>query len=92
MRAVPFDATSLEVSGNPVSLIEGIAVKANGAADFSISDNGRLVYALGAGVRRCLWCLHRTTPCRLPSCRIRFGKRPRQTGLPSLDYVDQHRS
>ena len=52
VRAVPFDATSLEVTGNPVPLIEGVMVKQTGAANFSISDNGRLVYALGAEVGR----------------------------------------
>ena len=45
LRAVAFDATSLEVTGNPVPLVEGVLVKGSGAADFSISDNGRLVYA-----------------------------------------------
>ena len=49
VRAVPFDGTSLEVNGNPVPLVEGVMVKGSGAADFSISDNGRLVYALGGG-------------------------------------------
>ena len=48
VRAVPFDATSLEVTGNPVPLVESVVVKASGAADFSISDNERLVY-VGAG-------------------------------------------
>ncbi len=47
VRAVPFDATLLEVTGSPVPLIEGVVVKDSGAAEFSISDNGRLVYALG---------------------------------------------
>ena len=49
VRAVPFDATSLEVTGNPVPLVEGVVVKGSGATNFSISDNGRLVYALGGG-------------------------------------------
>ena len=49
MRAVPFDTASLEVTGNPVPLVEGVRVKASGAADFGISDDGRLVYVLGAG-------------------------------------------
>ena len=49
VRAVPFDATSLDITGNPVPLVEGVMVKGSGAADFSISDNGRLVYALGGG-------------------------------------------
>jgi serine/threonine-protein kinase len=46
--AVPFDAASLEVTGNPVPLLEGVVTKVSGAADFSISDNGRLVYVLGS--------------------------------------------
>ncbi len=49
IRAVSFDAMALEVTGNPVPLVEGVAVKTAGGANFSISDNGRLVYALGAG-------------------------------------------
>ena len=47
LRAVPFDAGSLEVTGNPVPLVEGVAVKGSGAADFSVADNGRLIYARG---------------------------------------------
>ena len=48
VRAVPFDATTLTITGSPVTLIDGVMVTVSGAADFSISDNGRLVYALGA--------------------------------------------
>ena len=44
---MPFNTTSLEVTGNPVPLVESVAVKPSGAANFSISDNGRLVYVLG---------------------------------------------
>ena len=49
VRAVPFDSASLEVTGNPVPLVEGVVVKNSGAANFSISDSGRLAYASGAG-------------------------------------------
>ena len=49
MRAVAFDATSLEITGTPVPLVENVVVKTTGAANFSISDNGRLVYALADG-------------------------------------------
>ena len=49
VRAVPFDANSLEVTGNPVPLIENVDVSQSGSAEFSISDNGRLVYAVGTG-------------------------------------------
>ena len=48
LRAVPFDATSLEVTGNPVPLVEDVVVKASGAANFGISDNGRLAYVAGS--------------------------------------------
>ena len=43
IRAVPFDLASLAVTGNPVTLVEGILVKESGAADFDVSNNGRLV-------------------------------------------------
>ena len=49
VRAVPFDASSLEVTGNPVPLVEGVVVKTSGAANFSISDTGRLVYVSDPG-------------------------------------------
>ena len=49
VRAVPFDPTSFEVKGNPVPLIEGVAVQRSGAANFSISNNGSLVCALDVG-------------------------------------------
>ena len=44
LRAVPFDAGTLSVTGSPVPLVASIPVKSTGAADFDISDNGRLVY------------------------------------------------
>jgi serine/threonine-protein kinase len=48
IRAVPFDADALEVTDSPVPLlVEGVGVKGNGSANFDISDNGSLVYALG---------------------------------------------
>ena len=49
MRAVPFDAAALDVTGTPVPLVEGVRVRATGAADFGISDDGRLVYVSGEG-------------------------------------------
>ena len=60
VRAVPFDADRLEVTGNPVPLIERVVVKTSGAANFSLSDNGRLVYVLGGprgpgGATRLVW-------------------------------------
>ena len=57
VRAVPFDASVLEVTGTPVPLVENVMVKNfGGVANFSISDNGRLVYVSGTavGVQRSL--------------------------------------
>ena len=58
VRAVPFDSNSLEVDGSPVPLVEGVTVKATGAANFDISGAGRLVYVRGAGqgeLRSLVW-------------------------------------
>ena len=50
VRAAPFDVDRLEVTGNPVPILEDVVVNsASGAANFSIAANGRLVYASGAG-------------------------------------------
>jgi Tol biopolymer transport system component len=48
--SVPFDATSLKVSGGPVSLAENIAQSPGqtGAAHFSISRTGSLAYVAGS--------------------------------------------
>ena len=48
VRAVPFDVNSLEVTGSPVSLLDDVMVKTTGAANFSVSDQGTLVYTSGA--------------------------------------------
>tara|TARA_B100000686_G_scaffold302528_1_gene338661 strand:+ start:172 stop:1581 length:1410 start_codon:yes stop_codon:yes gene_type:complete len=59
LRGVPFEEESFEVTGNPVPLLEDVVVKISGAADFSISDNGSLVYAngsfAGASDRSMVW-------------------------------------
>jgi hypothetical protein len=48
LRAAPFDVRRLEVTGNPVPLVDDVGIKVSGAANFSISDAGRLVYRAGA--------------------------------------------
>jgi Tol biopolymer transport system component len=47
LLAVPFDAARLEVTGGPVSIIEGVATALpafTGASHFTVSDIGSLVY------------------------------------------------
>lgn len=42
--AVAFDPTKLEVIGEPVPVLENVDTKSSGAANFSFSDKGSLVY------------------------------------------------
>jgi serine/threonine protein kinase len=49
IMAVPFDATRLEVRGTPVPVLDGVASRAtDGSAEFSISNNGTLLYMEGS--------------------------------------------
>jgi serine/threonine-protein kinase len=46
--AVPFDVKSLEITGQPFSVADGVFMSANtGMAAYAISGNGHLVYAAG---------------------------------------------
>jgi len=48
--AVPFDLKRLEVTGQPTPILEGVAATpTTGAAQFSFSDTGNLVYVAGRG-------------------------------------------
>jgi serine/threonine-protein kinase len=51
LLAVPFDPKRLEVTGTPVSILENLMVRNNGAAEFSVSRNGSLVYLSGAAAQ-----------------------------------------
>ena len=59
LRAVPFDVKSLEVGGDPVTLIEHVVTKGGtGAVNFSMAQNGTLVYLAGdvqGGTRTLVW-------------------------------------
>src|SRR6185295_4060606 len=47
LRAVRFDPAKLEVSSDPVPVINSIMMQPNGAAEFSVSRQGTLVYVPG---------------------------------------------
>jgi serine/threonine-protein kinase len=47
LLAVPFDQDRLEVTGSPVSLLDGVLVKSTGAAEFGLSEGGTLTYLSG---------------------------------------------
>ena len=46
--AQPFDAQRLEVTGKAVPVVENVSQTTNGAAHYSVSDTGSLVYVSGA--------------------------------------------
>jgi serine/threonine-protein kinase len=49
LRAVPFDLDRLEVTGDPVPVLEGVTTRSTGAANFSIGRDGSLAYVAGGG-------------------------------------------
>ena len=59
LRAVAFDLDTLEVTSDPVPVVEGVVMKDEGAASFDLSETGSLVYvsgpAGGAGMRSFVW-------------------------------------
>ena len=48
--AVGFDLSRLETVGDPVPVQEGVLTKPQGAANFSVSENGSLIYVPGVAV------------------------------------------
>jgi eukaryotic-like serine/threonine-protein kinase len=49
LMAAPFDLGRLEVTGDPVALLEGILRTGASAAQYELSENGTLVYRPGTG-------------------------------------------
>ena len=47
LRAVGFDLDELEVTSDPVPVVDGVSTKRSGAANFGISQNGSLAYVAG---------------------------------------------
>ena len=72
LLAVAFDAQKLEVTGQPFPVVDGVFMSSNtGMAAYSISADGRLVYAAGPverGARVPVWVDRRgrSTPLPLP--------------------------
>ena len=69
--AVPFDTDSLTVSGESVPVVDGVRVSLLGAADYTLADDGTLVYlpAGAGGSRRLVWVDRETgeeTPLAAP--------------------------
>ena len=55
LRAVSFDLSRLEVTSDPIPVVDGMNTKASGAANFGVAQDGSLVYvanAAGGGTDR----------------------------------------
>ena len=48
LMAVPFKASELAVTGEPVALVQGIRLTSGGTPDYALSANGTLAYVRGA--------------------------------------------
>jgi serine/threonine-protein kinase len=57
LRAVRFDPSRLEVSGDPVPVVDGVLTKASGGASFDLASDGTLAYVSGSNYipRRLVW-------------------------------------
>ena len=47
LRAVPFDLQRIEVTGDPVPVVEGVSTATTGEAHYAIARNGTLIYVPG---------------------------------------------
>src|SRR5206468_155931 len=47
LRAIRFDPDRLEVAGDPIAVADQVRIEATGAAQFSVSRDGSLVYVTG---------------------------------------------
>jgi serine/threonine-protein kinase len=54
LRAVRFDPVTLSVTGQPVTVVEGIGMTTQGGAHYAVGANGSLVYATGNNLPRTL--------------------------------------
>ena len=64
VHAAPMSLRTLRLTGEPVLLLEGVIVKANGAAELTVADNGTLAYIAGQSTQSRLRAVSRTGVAR----------------------------
>ncbi len=70
LLAAPFDVDTLEVTADPVTVLQGVMTEPGGATHFSLSRDGTLVYVPGGPVvpaRRLVWVDRRGNAEPLPA-------------------------
>ena len=76
LMAVPFDRERLQVTGAPVPVVEGILQDLTGAAHYSVSSTGSLVYVSGGAAaiqRRLVWVTRNGTEQPLAAPAQAYG-------------------
>ena len=95
LLAVPFALDRLEVTGDPVPLLEGVTMsEASGAVEFSLSANGSLLYVAGdpsAASRTLVWVDRqgREEPLAAPPRRYLYPRLSPDGTRVALDVRDQ---
>ena len=95
LRAVPFDAGRVAITGDPVPVVEGVGIKASGASNFDISRNGHMVHTtggVGAAAQRTLVWTDRTgreTPIAAPTRNYFYARIAPDGRHLSLDIRDE---
>jgi eukaryotic-like serine/threonine-protein kinase len=93
LRAVRFDPERLEVLGDPVPVLEQVAMSGSGAANFAFSNSGALLYVPGnAGAQRSLVWVNRQgleEPIKAPPRAYNTLRLSPNGALVALDIYDQ---
>jgi serine/threonine-protein kinase len=95
LRALAFDPATLETSGTPVPVLNGIGIKGSGAANFDVALDGRIVYAGGleglSAARSITWVdrTGRETPIGVPPRNYYYVRLSPDEAYLSLDARDQ---
>jgi len=76
LLSVDFDLSTFTVTGTPVTVMEGLGRTWSGDANYTVSDNGTLVYEPDSGIRpgRLLAMIDRKGQVRPITARANFGE------------------
>jgi Tol biopolymer transport system component len=74
LMAVPFDLARLEVTGEPVPIVEGVRQVGSSSVDYSLSDEGTLVYVPSQpDVQRLVWVDRKGTESLITQEEVSFA-------------------
>ena len=87
--AAPFDVDRLELTGDPIRVLEAVRVHpGTGLAQFAVAANGSLVYVptgVAPSGSTLVWVDRRGDTIAVEAHRKTYGERPRRATTPSLN-------